>query len=191
MLLKDVCPFFGVNKYWISMIYALLTRNFVVRTYALFLQIFLDWKAKSADIFTFWMYVAMMMTLHLASWSSGSLPSTYFWLPHPTLVHSVSAPQLWSALHNVLPPVCTVHCFNPLNSVGNKIQHAVIPCVALNLLHCIYYTIYISSALQFVPSKDLIHQCSYESTVWNCSKNYTTQVYTWPRQNFCSKKSGE
>ena len=42
--------------YWISMIYALLTQNFVVRIYALFPQIFLDWKAKSADIFTFWMY---------------------------------------------------------------------------------------------------------------------------------------
>ena len=38
------------------MIYALLTRNFVVRIYALFPQIILDWKAKSADIFTFWMY---------------------------------------------------------------------------------------------------------------------------------------
>ena len=38
------------------MIYALLTRNFVMRIYALFPQIMLKWKAKSADIFTFWMY---------------------------------------------------------------------------------------------------------------------------------------
>ena len=57
--------FFVVNKYWISMIYALLTRNFVVRIYALFPQIFLDWKAKSADIFTFWMYVSTINTIVL------------------------------------------------------------------------------------------------------------------------------
>ena len=50
-----VSPFF-VKHYWISKIYALLSQNFVVRIYALFLQIFLDWKVKSADIFTFWMY---------------------------------------------------------------------------------------------------------------------------------------
>ena len=42
--------------YWISMIYALLTWNFVVRIYALFPQIFLDWKVKSADFFTYRMY---------------------------------------------------------------------------------------------------------------------------------------
>ena len=47
---------FRKRKYWNSMIYALLTRNFVVRIYAIFPQIFLDWKAKSSDIFTFWMY---------------------------------------------------------------------------------------------------------------------------------------
>ena len=53
---------FRKRKYWNSMIYALLTRNFVVRIYALFPQIFLDWKAKSADIFTFWMYGCRAMT---------------------------------------------------------------------------------------------------------------------------------
>ena len=58
-LLKDVCPFFWNKRYGISMIYALLTQNFVVRIHALFPQIFLDWKAKSADIFTSWMYVLL------------------------------------------------------------------------------------------------------------------------------------
>ena len=40
----------------IFMIYSLLSRNFAVRIYALFPQIFLDWKAKSADFYTFRMY---------------------------------------------------------------------------------------------------------------------------------------
>ena len=53
---KKMYALFLNSKYGISIIYALLTRNFVVRIYALFPQIFLDWKAKSADIFTFWMY---------------------------------------------------------------------------------------------------------------------------------------
>ena len=38
------------------MIYALLSQNFVVRIYALFPQIFLYWKAESADVILFWMY---------------------------------------------------------------------------------------------------------------------------------------
>ena len=40
----------------IFMIYSLLSRNFAVRIYALYPQIFLDWKAKSADFYTFRMY---------------------------------------------------------------------------------------------------------------------------------------
>ena len=40
----------------IFMIYALLSRNFAVRIYALFPQIFGDWKVESADFFTFRMY---------------------------------------------------------------------------------------------------------------------------------------
>ena len=42
------------------MIYAFLTQHFVVRIYALFPQIILDWKAKSADIFTFLMHALGM-----------------------------------------------------------------------------------------------------------------------------------
>ena len=41
----------------ISMICALLSRNFDVRIYALFPQIFGNWKVDSADFFTFRMYV--------------------------------------------------------------------------------------------------------------------------------------
>ena len=41
----------------IFMIYALLSRNFAVRIYALFPQIFGNWKVDSADFFTFRMYV--------------------------------------------------------------------------------------------------------------------------------------
>ena len=41
----------------IFMIYALLSRNFDVRIYALFPQIFGNWKVDSADLFTFRMYV--------------------------------------------------------------------------------------------------------------------------------------
>ena len=40
----------------IFMIYALLSRNFDVRIYALFPQIFGNWKVDSADFFTFRMY---------------------------------------------------------------------------------------------------------------------------------------
>ena len=40
--------------FWL--IYALLSQNFVVAIYALFPQIFLDWKAESADFFAFRMY---------------------------------------------------------------------------------------------------------------------------------------
>ena len=50
------------------MIYELLTQNFVVRIYALFPQIILDWKAKSADIFTFWMYAPAPVSLSLNLW---------------------------------------------------------------------------------------------------------------------------
>ena len=38
------------------MIYALLSRNFVVEIYALFPQNILDWGADSANFFAFWMY---------------------------------------------------------------------------------------------------------------------------------------
>ena len=40
--------------FWL--IYALLPQNFVVAIYALFQQIFWDWKVESADFFTFRMY---------------------------------------------------------------------------------------------------------------------------------------
>ena len=53
---KRCMPFFCNKRYGMSMIYALLTRNFVVRIYALFPQICMDWKTKSAESFTFWMY---------------------------------------------------------------------------------------------------------------------------------------
>ena len=62
-----VCPFF-VKHYWISKIYALLSQNFVVRIYALFLQIFLDWKVKSADIFTFWTYGILWQCFWYLDW---------------------------------------------------------------------------------------------------------------------------
>ena len=66
MLLKDVCPFLCKKIYCISMIYVLLTQNFIVRIYAIFPQIILDWKAKSADIFTFWMYDSTLcIKLHI------------------------------------------------------------------------------------------------------------------------------
>ena len=39
-----------------SLIYAHLSQNFVVAIYALFPQIFWDWKVESADFFTFRMY---------------------------------------------------------------------------------------------------------------------------------------
>ena len=43
----------------IFMIYALLSQHFVVVIYALFPQIFLGWKAKFADFYTFRMYGQM------------------------------------------------------------------------------------------------------------------------------------
>ena len=55
----------------IFMIYALLSRNFDVRIYALFPQIFGNWKVDSADFFTFRMYALWLSLAH-----SGSL-----WLP--------------------------------------------------------------------------------------------------------------
>ena len=47
----------------IFMIYALLSRNFDVRIYALFPQIFGNWKVDSADFFTFRMYGGWDKTL--------------------------------------------------------------------------------------------------------------------------------
>ena len=44
----------------IFMIYALLSRNFAVRIYALFPQIFGDWKVESAYFFTFRMYAGVL-----------------------------------------------------------------------------------------------------------------------------------
>ena len=41
------------------MIYALLSRNFVVEIYALFPQNILDWGADSANFFAFWMYAIL------------------------------------------------------------------------------------------------------------------------------------
>ena len=46
----------------IFMIYALLSRNFDVRIYALFPQIFGNWKVESADFFTFRMYERIHIT---------------------------------------------------------------------------------------------------------------------------------
>ena len=45
----------------IFMIYALLSRNFDVRIYALFPQIFGNWKVDSADFFTFRMYATPLL----------------------------------------------------------------------------------------------------------------------------------
>ena len=56
----------------IFMIYALLSRNFAVRIYALFPQIFGDWKVESADFFTFRMYaegVQLQVTQGVTFWS--------------------------------------------------------------------------------------------------------------------------
>ena len=47
----------------IFMIYALLSRNFDVRIYALFPQIFGNWKVDSADFFTFRMYAPQAMKI--------------------------------------------------------------------------------------------------------------------------------
>ena len=44
------------------MIYALLSRNFVVEIYALFPQNVLDWGAESANFFAFWMYALDIST---------------------------------------------------------------------------------------------------------------------------------
>jgi len=52
----------------IFMIYALLSRNFDVRIYALFPQIFGNWKVDSADFFTFRMYAVDIS--HLPKWPS-------------------------------------------------------------------------------------------------------------------------
>ena len=49
----------------IFMIYALLSRNFDVRIYALFPQIFGNWKVDSADFFTFRMYVPKLKFFHI------------------------------------------------------------------------------------------------------------------------------
>ena len=46
----------------IFIIYALLSQNFAVRIYALFRQIFGNWKVESADFFTFRMYVATLVS---------------------------------------------------------------------------------------------------------------------------------
>ena len=58
----------------IFMIYALLSRNFDVRIYALFPQIFENWKVDSADFFTFRMYAldAVLILLGLKSWQADS-----------------------------------------------------------------------------------------------------------------------
>ena len=67
ILLKDIWPFSGGcpgYKKLLNVNDLLLTRNFVVRIYALFPQIFLDWKAKCADIFTYWMYL-LTLIFHL------------------------------------------------------------------------------------------------------------------------------
>ena len=53
----------------IFMIYALLSRNFDVRIYALFPQIFGNWKVDSADFFTFRMYASFLTLCPTLEWS--------------------------------------------------------------------------------------------------------------------------
>ena len=55
----------------IFMIYALLSRNFDVRIYALFPQIFGNWKVDSADFFTFRMYGnhTRMLLYQVGTWA--------------------------------------------------------------------------------------------------------------------------
>ena len=60
---------FFVKNYWMSTIYALLAQNFAVRIYVLFPQIFLDWKAKYADIFNFWIYDPATEDKHFVYWN--------------------------------------------------------------------------------------------------------------------------
>ena len=55
MLLKDICPSFSCPSCK-KLLNFFDLRTFVARIYGFFPQIFLIWKAKSADIFTFWMY---------------------------------------------------------------------------------------------------------------------------------------
>ena len=53
--------YFGMmhfSDFWLN--YALLSQNVVVAIYAIFPQIFWDWKVKSADFYTFRMYASPM-----------------------------------------------------------------------------------------------------------------------------------
>ena len=57
---KKHLPFF-VKNYWISMICRTFVAKFSFENLRIFFEDFLDWK-KSADIFTFWMYVTIEYT---------------------------------------------------------------------------------------------------------------------------------
>ena len=62
------------------MIYALLSRNFAVRIYALFPQIFGNWKVESADFFSFRMYVwPAFARLDISSFPIHPFPSLGSW----------------------------------------------------------------------------------------------------------------
>ena len=56
MCFWKMCTLLFVKNHWIWLIYALLSRSFVVRIYALFPRIFLAWKTESANFFAFWVY---------------------------------------------------------------------------------------------------------------------------------------
>ena len=71
---------FRHNILKILIIYALLTRNVGVKINALFPQIFLGWRANSADLFTFRMYVVTFRLWRCFVSGVPQLPTT----PSPT-----------------------------------------------------------------------------------------------------------
>ena len=102
------------NKYWISMIFALLSQNSVVRIHALFPPIFLVWKAKSADISPFWMYGKMsshydqqkcpvFMISKISSHHDQQNVQSSWSAKYPIIMISKNVQSLWSARANPVP----------------------------------------------------------------------------------------
>ena len=59
--LRSFDIFLSNGAFWgFLLIYVILSRNFYVEIYALFLQIFCDWKADSANFYTFRMYASVL-----------------------------------------------------------------------------------------------------------------------------------
>ena len=78
-----------------SLIYAHVSQNFVVAIYALFPQIFWDWKVESADFFAFRMYACNMAKIPVL------VPTllSFVWLPGILSVVVMGPPPTMRVLH--------------------------------------------------------------------------------------------